>query len=1034
MAINDKLNRIKEIKEDIKQALIDKGVEVTDEDSFASYADKITNIPQEGGGDPYYEELYNLRTSNGTDMAGLFARITRDSLDLTGLDISKCTDMSYMFDNCYVTNLDLSGWDTNNVQNIEYMFNSSSIDGIIGLSDLKFPKVTELTRTFYSMRSNYLDLSKWDISKITKLDYTFAFCSAKKIDLTGWNTSGVTYMNNAFNYTSSLTDLIIPDWDMTNVTSSTNFIKNANELKYIDLSRSNDLTINKIITFIPTKTEAAYGEMKIPADSSQEVIDALISKYWKPLGPALNPTSFEISSELDEVLINKSTKVHCGNINPWYSSIDGVEFISSNETIASINEQGEVTAHALGNVEIYARLKNNPELTSNVISITVSETDSTPYVIKFKGTSTPTSGNKMTINGNTIEISTMDYDQITGVYTYDAGTEITSIKFNDYTNDYADTITELIKFDFNGNNITDMSYMFSECSKITDFDFSEWDVSNVTAIRGMFTRSGFRDLRSIEKWNVSNISDLRDMFGYSCIEAIDLSHWIVNEYNTDINIGSMFNGCESLRTVKLFPSQSLSYGLSAPNIFAECTSLETVDMTLINTTGEGYHGFSGGFRNVPSTCQIYVGPNWTLTESQCSFTGKFIRVNPEYYTEYSIDSSTATFNMRSIDSINSGAYLPELSNGYDAVLLTLNDGSITTDLNTEANQVSSIKIYYPEETSYVKFANTKVKEVNHLSGSNITDCTGMFTNCVYLEKADLTSLDSTKVTVDTTMFEGVNTEAEVTFNDSWDIPESDMGIEEPEVDCITGFIVREGSYCDFVTSRTTFITFDFDKNVPVNFVVDDSDLFYLQRTTEENWYDEEYSCWCHDMDLCLRAFANNDGAYDITIRETNSNTTTTTTVHIREQITVHVHYKDVTGDNYGDSLVFTNIETGSEYTCNMYDFGDENIWDEGHADCRLPVGMYSLYLIHDGSQTPPFEELIHLASGSGTVEIWVKSDELKYYTENPEPSEPEEPGPGNGSGKVYECDMCGKRYSANEAILNNMICSSCGGKICNQRH
>ena len=75
--------------------------------------------------------------------------------------------------------------------------------------------------------------------------------------------------------------------------------------------------------------------------------------------------------------------------------------------------------------------------------------------------------------------------------------------------------------------------------------------------------------------------------------------------------------------------------------------------------------------------------------------------------------------------------------------------------------------------------NTKVKEVNHLSGSNITDCTGMFTNCVYLEKADLTSLDSTKVTVDTTMFEGVNSEAEVTFNESWDIPESDMGRGEP---------------------------------------------------------------------------------------------------------------------------------------------------------------------------------------------------------------------------------------------------------------
>lgn len=42
--IADKLNYILETKESIKQAIIDKGVEVIDTDTFRSYADKIKSI------------------------------------------------------------------------------------------------------------------------------------------------------------------------------------------------------------------------------------------------------------------------------------------------------------------------------------------------------------------------------------------------------------------------------------------------------------------------------------------------------------------------------------------------------------------------------------------------------------------------------------------------------------------------------------------------------------------------------------------------------------------------------------------------------------------------------------------------------------------------------------------------------------------------------------------------------------------------------------------------------------------------------
>ena len=47
--INEKLNYLSQTKENIKQAIKGKGVEITDSDSFRSYADKIGTI--KAGGD-----------------------------------------------------------------------------------------------------------------------------------------------------------------------------------------------------------------------------------------------------------------------------------------------------------------------------------------------------------------------------------------------------------------------------------------------------------------------------------------------------------------------------------------------------------------------------------------------------------------------------------------------------------------------------------------------------------------------------------------------------------------------------------------------------------------------------------------------------------------------------------------------------------------------------------------------------------------------------------------------------------------------
>ena len=56
--INEKLNYLSQTKENIKQAIKGKGVEITDSDSFRSYAEKIGTI--KAGGD---EILINAPTA-----------------------------------------------------------------------------------------------------------------------------------------------------------------------------------------------------------------------------------------------------------------------------------------------------------------------------------------------------------------------------------------------------------------------------------------------------------------------------------------------------------------------------------------------------------------------------------------------------------------------------------------------------------------------------------------------------------------------------------------------------------------------------------------------------------------------------------------------------------------------------------------------------------------------------------------------------------------------------------------------------------
>ena len=95
---------------------------------------------------------------------------------------------------------------------------------------------------------------------------------------------------------------------------------------------------------------------------------------------------------------------------------------------------------------------------------------------------------------------------------------------------------------WNTSNVTNMKYMFYNCTKLTP-EVSHFDVSNVTDMKGMFESCGAIDGSQFKNWDVSSVTNMVSMFYYShTTNCLDLSGWDVSNVN---NFSYMFNYCQA---------------------------------------------------------------------------------------------------------------------------------------------------------------------------------------------------------------------------------------------------------------------------------------------------------------------------------------------------------------------------------------------------------------------------------------------------------------------------------------------------------
>lgn len=133
--------------------------------------------------------------------------------------------------------------------------------------------------------------------------------------------------------------------------------------------------------------------------------------------------------------------------------------------------------------------------------------------------------------------------------------------------------------DLNLSKVTDMSYMFIDCSATT-IDIANWDTSSVNNLNHAFSDCTKVTSLDLSSWNTSKVTDISYMF-YNCngLTSLNLSGWDTSNVT---NMSHMFDRCEKLPSLDVSHFNT-SVVTSMNGMFMYCPKLASLDLSGWNT-------------------------------------------------------------------------------------------------------------------------------------------------------------------------------------------------------------------------------------------------------------------------------------------------------------------------------------------------------------------------------------------------------------------------------------------------------------------
>ena len=137
-------------------------------------------------------------------------------------------------------------------------------------------------------------------------------------------------------------------------------------------------------------------------------------------------------------------------------------------------------------------------------------------------------------------------------------------------------LTSLDVTNFNTAKVTDMSFMFSNCSKLTSLDVTKFDTRNVTNMEGMFSACSKLTSLDFTNFNTVKVKNMMKMFA-GCIALTSLDVTNFNSENVT-NMNKMFFNCSKLTSLDItnFNTENVT---NMSFMFSGCSTLTTIYTT-----------------------------------------------------------------------------------------------------------------------------------------------------------------------------------------------------------------------------------------------------------------------------------------------------------------------------------------------------------------------------------------------------------------------------------------------------------------------
>ena len=142
-------------------------------------------------------------------------------------------------------------------------------------------------------------------------------------------------------------------------------------------------------------------------------------------------------------------------------------------------------------------------------------------------------------------------------------------------------LTEINFTYFNTENITNMENMFGKCENLKSIDLSSFDTKNVVNLSHLFERCENLEYVNLSSFDTKNVTNMEYMFS-SCknLKNIDISSFDTKKV---VNMGHMFEKCENLKEIILPNSFDTRNVTNMEWMFNRCYNLENIDLSSFNT-------------------------------------------------------------------------------------------------------------------------------------------------------------------------------------------------------------------------------------------------------------------------------------------------------------------------------------------------------------------------------------------------------------------------------------------------------------------